>query len=59
MSERDLADLIYLTRVQVEVDGDTFFPEIDMNDWQVLESESFPISENRKHAYTFEILERR
>lgn len=28
-----LADRIYLTRVAVDLDGDTFFPELDESDW--------------------------
>lgn len=53
------ADRIYLTRVKVEVDGDTFFPYIDMDEWYVTGAESFPISDTRKIAFSFEILERR
>ncbi len=30
-----LADRIYLTRVETEVEGDAFFPELDGNDWTV------------------------
>jgi len=52
------ADRIYLTRVQAEVDGDTFFPHIDMDEWRVTETQSFPASTDQKLAFTFEILER-
>ena len=52
------ADRIYLTRVQAEVAGDTFFPAIDMSEWRVTSTESFPAGVDRKLAFTFEILER-
>jgi len=52
------ADRIYLTRVHTEVDGDTFFPEIDMDEWRVTGTESFPAGDDRKLEFSFEILER-
>ena len=53
------ADRIYLTRVQLEIDGDTHFPEIDAKEWQLVASEHHAADE--KHAYAFEmmVLERR
>jgi dihydrofolate reductase len=48
------ADRIYLTRVQAEVDGDTYFPEIDASDWQMVSSEHHDVDE--KHAYAFEMM---
>ncbi len=35
-----LADKIYLTRVDYDQEGDTYFPEIDMTNWQVQEQEN-------------------
>ena len=29
----DLADRIYLTQVDADVEGDAFFPDIDLNNW--------------------------
>ena len=53
------AGRIYLTRVQAEIDGDTHFPEIDSNEWQMVSSEHHDADE--RHAYPFEmmVLERR
>ena len=48
------ADRIYLTRVQAEIDGDTYFPEIDASDWQLVSSEHHDADE--KHAYAFEMM---
>ena len=35
----DLADKLYITHVNMTVDGDAFFPEINMNTWQETERE--------------------
>jgi dihydrofolate reductase len=48
------AERIYMTRVQAEIDGDTHFPEIDANEWQMVSSEHHDADE--KHAYAFEMM---
>ena len=53
------ADRIYLTRVHVDVQGDTCFPPLDADEWRITESANFPASNDRKLAFDFEILERR
>jgi len=52
------ADRLYLTRVKAEVDGDTWFPEIDPQQWHELACESHSADENNEHDYDFVILER-
>jgi len=46
-----LAEKIELTRVNHKFDGDTFFPEIDIMEWQLIETEYH--SADEKHAYDF------
>ena len=36
-----LADRMYLTRVHAEIEGDTFFPEIEPNEWREVQREDF------------------
>lgn len=48
----DKADCIYLTRVETDVEGDTFFPEPDSANWRLVSSE--PNSSDDRHAYDFE-----
>lgn len=48
-----LADTVYLTRVHAELEGDTFFPVLDENEWQMTGSDDFETDE--KHAYPFSI----
>lgn len=44
-----LADRIYLTRVEAEVEGDTFFPALPAAQWHEVWRESFPA--DARHAY--------
>ncbi len=53
------ADKIYLTRVDAEINGDAFFPEINENEWQEISRESFPASENNPYNYAFCVLTRK
>lgn len=48
-----LADTVYLTRVHAELEGDTFFPVLDENEWQMTSSDDFETDE--KHVYPFSI----
>ena len=54
----EFADRLYLTRVRAEVDGDTWFPEIDPQQWHEVACESHSADENNEHDYDFVILER-
>ena len=51
-----MADKLYLTKVDADIQGDAFFPEIDTNQWQKT-SEKTPAVVD-KHPYRFLILER-
>ena len=53
-----LAQRIYLTRVDVEVAGDTVFPEIDPDDWQEIAREVHAASAANDHGFTFSTYER-
>ena len=49
----EIADKIELTRVHTEVEADTFFPEIDQNNWKILEEEYHPKDEKHKFDFTY------
>ncbi len=53
-----LAQRIYLTLVHTEVEGDTMFPEFDLDGWQELEREWHPADEKNLCPYTFLTLQR-
>jgi dihydrofolate reductase len=48
-----IANRIYMTRVHAHFDADTFFPEFDSNEWDLVKSNDFSVDE--KHAYSFSI----
>lgn len=48
-----LADKIELTRVHTSLEADTFFPEIDLKEWQLVFEESHPKDEKHAFAFTF------
>ena len=51
------ADSLYLTRVAIEVAGDTYFPDWDRDAWQLVSVESCP-RENGEPAAAFETWKR-
>lgn len=49
----EIADKIELTRVHTEVEADTFFPEINLNNWKLLEEEYHPKDEKHQFDFTY------
>lgn len=54
-----IADRIYLTRVQVTIEGDAFFPEIDKKDWELVSDIPFLKDERHAYDYNFQLWERK
>ncbi len=54
-----IADRIYLTEVQGEVKGDTFFPSLSLKNWKLVSETSFNKNSDNDHAFNFQILDRR
>lgn len=50
----DLADKIELTRVHAKVEADTYFPEIDLEHWELVAQEHH--SQDDRHKYPFSYL---
>ncbi len=53
-----MTNRIYLTRVHADIEGDTFFPQLDNSDWQLANAEECPADEGRPVGFTFETLVR-
>lgn len=53
------ASRLYLTHIDAEVEGDTHFPEYELDAWSSVFSEFHDADEKNSHSYCFEILERR
>ncbi len=55
-----LADRMYLTHVQVDIDdGDAFFPKVDPADWQITDEHPYAQSAQNPHSYTIRQYDRR
>ena len=55
----DLADRVYLTQVHAEVDADTFFPEMNRDDWAEKENWYQPADDKNQYSFTFMVLEKK
>lgn len=53
-----LADKLYLTLIDAELEGDTWFPVIDFKQWQVSDTETHPADAHNAYAMTFVTLVR-
>jgi len=50
-----LADRIYLTEIDKEFEGDSFFPKFDRNDWELISGRYH--GKDNDHKYSFRFLE--
>lgn len=55
----DVVDRLYITRIHASVEGDTFFPPIDLDQWLLADRVDHPADEKNEHPYTFERYDRR
>jgi dihydrofolate reductase len=53
------ANRLYLTHIDAELDGDTYFPDYEPDQWQSVFSEFHDADEKNSHSFCFEILDRR
>jgi dihydrofolate reductase len=54
-----IADVIELTRVHGSFDADAFFPEIDDDNWKLIQSDFHPKDEKHAYDFTFETFVKR
>lgn len=55
----NIADRLYLTIIHHQFEGDTYFPEWNHLDWEILEQEDFVPDGKNPYSYTFQIFRRR
>ncbi len=55
---KDLWNKLYLTEVDLSVDGDVFFPIIDQSEWRLLSEQRHEKDEKNEYNYTFKVYER-
>jgi len=54
-----IVDRIYLTKIHHTFEGDTFFPELDMNEWEEISCQDFEPDEKNKYPFSIIILDRK
>ena len=53
------ADKLYLTRIEHDFDADAFFPEINFDEWKLIEKIDNEPNEKNKYNYSFLIYEKK
>ncbi len=51
-------DKLYLTEVHAKVEGDTFFPKINMDNWELLSEDAHLADKKNEFNYTFKVYQR-
>lgn len=53
-----LTDRLYLTRIHKIFEGDAFFPELNLLDWERISKDDYPPDEHNDFGYTYYIFDR-
>ena len=53
-----LWDRIYLTTIDLHVDGDVFFPEFDLSEWQLVSEDHNLPDDKNPYSFTIQIFDR-
>ncbi len=53
------AERLYITQVHGQFEGDSWFPDVDLNDWQLIEQHTHAADDSNSHACTFTIYRRK
>ena len=54
----DVADVLYFTSIEAELDGDVYFPELDLDGWSLMSSKIHPADEKHPYAFTMNVYRR-
>jgi dihydrofolate reductase len=50
---------LYLTLIEADIEGDTFFPELDESEWEMKDRTFRPADEKNEYAMSFLVLDRK
>lgn len=53
------ANRLYLTEIQTELEGDTYFPSFDHKDWIEISRKHHPIDDRHRFAFDFVVYEKK
>jgi dihydrofolate reductase len=54
----EVADRLYVTEIDAQLQGDTFFPDVDWSRWRRVSSERFPADAAHAYSFTISLFER-
>ena len=52
---KDMVNKLVLTRVECEIEGDVFYPEIDLSNWEKISAKSFKLDSENEYNFCVEI----
>lgn len=55
---QEIWDKLYLTEVNLDVEGDIYFPELNYKEWELMSEEHHQKDDKNEHDYTFKVLEK-
>jgi dihydrofolate reductase len=55
----DRIDTLYLTRIEANFDADIFFPNVDFDEWNLIEEEAFEKDEKNAFSMKFQVFMRK
>lgn len=53
-----LADCLYLTFIEADIAGDTYFPEFSFEDWQIIQETYFTADAQNPYDYRIVVMQR-
>lgn len=53
-----VADLLYITEIKANIEGDTYFPEFKSSGWKEISREHHPMDEKHNYAFDFVVYEK-
>ena len=56
--ERSLVDRLYITRLHADIEGDTVFPEIDLEAWRLISREDHEADDKNQYPFSFLVYNR-
>ena len=56
--QKKIVDIVYLTRIHANIKGDTFFPKLDLKEWEIVSKKFYKKDSKHKFDYTFLILKK-
>ncbi len=55
-NRKNIVNKLVLTRVECEINGDVFYPQIDLSDWKEISQESFKRDNENEYDFRIETL---